>query len=316
MGGDYAPHELVKGAVQAAQTLQGVEVILVGDEGRIRTELQQYAPVNGQIRIQHAMQVIDMHEPPAAAVRCKPDASVVVAGDLVHSGGADAMVAAGHTGAAMVVGAVRLGRIEGISRPTIASPLPTKHGHAVLLDAGATVDCEPHNLLQFAIMGSIYAERILGIPSPRVGLLSIGEEATKGNELVKATFPLLQDAGLNFVGNVDGKDIFRGTVDVIVCDGFAGNVVLKVAEGLGELILASIPDGPTQQALLKRLDYTEYGGAPLLGIRGVCIIGHGRSCAKAVANAIRVATVAVEQGMVQRIDEALATQRRRAGTEL
>lgn len=308
MGGDFAPVELVKGAVQASQTLDDVEIILVGDKDRISAELARYAPVNGRIRIRHAAQVIDMHEAPAAAVRCKPDASIVVAGDLVRSGDADAMVAVGHTGAAMVVGAMHLGRIEGISRPTIASPLPARTGQAVLLDAGATVDCDQHNLLQFAVMGSLYAEHILGIKSPRIGLLSIGEEATKGNELVKATFPVLESAGLNFIGNVDGKDLFRGVVDVIVCDGFAGNVVLKVAEGMGELILGGVTDEETRRKLYKKFDYTEYGGAPLLGVRGVCIIGHGRSCAKAVANAIRVAKIAVEQGMVQRIEEALAAR--------
>ncbi|MBI3948242.1 MAG: phosphate acyltransferase PlsX [Armatimonadetes bacterium] len=308
MGGDHAPHELVKGAVQAASDLDGVEIILVGDRARVDAELSRYVCVNGRITIEHAAQVIEMHEPPAAAVRCKPDASVVVAGELVRSSAADAMVALGHTGAAMVVAAMRLGRIEGISRPTIASPLPGRNGHMVLLDAGATVDCEPHNLVQFAVMGAIYAERILGVPAPRVGLFSIGEESTKGNDLVKATFPLLRAAGLHFVGNVDGKDIFRGAADVIVCDGFVGNAILKVAEGVGEMILDAIPDAATRGALAKRLDYSEYGGAPLLGVRGVCIIGHGRSRAKAVANAIRVAKVAVEQGMVRHIHDALSTR--------
>ncbi len=306
MGGDYAPQELVKGSVEAVLASESLEVVLVGDEARVRAELDRHAPVNGRISVQHASQVIDMDESPATAVRGKPDASIVVAGELVRNRQADAMVAVGHTGAAMVVGAMRLGRIQGISRPTIASPLPTRRGHAVLLDAGATVDCEPHNLLQFALMGAVYAERILGMENPRIGLFSIGEEPSKGNELVKATYPLLKDAGLNFVGNIDGKDVFRGAVDVIVCDGFVGNTILKTAEGLAELIIEGIRDEATRHELVRRMDYSEYGGAPLLGIRGVCIIGHGRSNAKAVANAVRVAALAVTQGMVQRIDEALA----------
>lgn len=308
MGGDYAPQELVKGAVEAANTQESLEIILVGDQERVAAELGKYSVPDGRIRIWHASQVIDMHEPPAAAVRGKPDASIVVAGDLVRAGEADGIVAAGHTGAAMVVGAMRLGRIPGISRPTIASPLPTRSGQAVLLDAGATVDCDENNLVQFAVMGASYAERILGIPSPKVGLFSIGEEPTKGNELVKATFPLLQKADLNFVGNVDGKDVFRGAVDVIVCDGFVGNAILKVAEGMGELLLEAISDDAVRRELRKRADYAEYGGAPLLGIRGICIIGHGRSSARAVANAIRVAKVAAEQKLVQQITEALAAR--------
>lgn len=308
MGGDYAPHELVKGAVQAASSLEGVQIILVGDRERVSSELERYAPLDVPLVIQHASQVIEMHESPALAVRCKPDASVVVAGELVCNGTADAMVTLGHTGAATVVGAMRLGRIEGISRPTIATPLPHRNGQTVLLDSGATVDCEPHNLVQFAVMGAIYAEQILGIPSPRVGLFSIGEESTKGNELVKAAFPLLQNAGLRFVGNVDGKDIFQGRADVIVCDGFVGNTILKVAEGVAEMILEAIPDAAIRQMLSRRVDYSEYGGAPLLGVKGVCIIGHGRSRAKAVANAIRVAKTAVEQNLVQQIDAALAAR--------
>ncbi|MDH7568072.1 MAG: phosphate acyltransferase PlsX [Armatimonadota bacterium] len=311
MGGDYAPQELVKGAVLAAQDLRDVEIVLVGDRARIEEELAGLQVQNGRIHIEHAPEVIGMHESPATAVRNKPAASIVVAGSLVRGGETDAMVSLGHTGAAMVVGAMRLGRIEGISRPTIASPLPTRRGHAVLLDAGATVDCEPQHLVQWAVMGSIYAEHILGVEAPKVGLFSIGEEPTKGNELVKAAFPLLQaQPGIRFCGNVDGKDVYRGAVDVIVCDGFVGNAILKVSEGLAELILENIPDEGTRRALLKRMDYSEYGGAPLLGVRGVCIVGHGRSCAKAVANAIRVARLAVEQNMVGRICEALC----RAGT--
>jgi len=305
MGGDFAPKELVKGAVQAADALAGVEVILVGDRERVEAELAEYPP-NSRLHVRHAPEVIEMHESPAAAVRCKPDASIVVAGDMVRAGEADALVSVGHTGAAMVVGAMRVGRIDGISRPTIGAPMPTRRGHAVILDAGATVDCEPQNLVQFAVMGAVYAEHIRGIPSPKVGLFSIGEEATKGNELVKATFPLLQEAGLNFVGNIDGKDLFRGTVDVVICDGFVGNTILKVAEGLAEMMLERIPDEALRRTLAKGTDYSEYGGAPLLGIRGVCIIGHGRSSAKAVTNAIRVATIAVEQDMVRRISANLA----------
>lgn len=308
MGGDHAPQELVKGAVLAAHELDGVEILLVGDRPQVEAELERCQYSGGRIGIEHADQVIDMHEHPVAAVRCKPRSSIVVAGELVRSGQADAMVAVGHTGAAMVVGAMHLGRIEGIRRPTIASPMPTRKGHSVLLDAGATVDCEAHDLVQFGVMGSIYAERILGIAAPRVGLFSIGEEPTKGNDLVRAVFPRLRDASLNFVGNVDGKDVFRGAADVIVCDGFVGNAILKVAEGIAEMILEAIPDPSVRASLIKRLDYSEYGGAPLLGVRGVLIVGHGRSHAKAVANAIRVAKIAIEQEMVRRIEQALASR--------
>ncbi len=314
MGGDTAPAVTVRGALEAVESF-GLEVVLVGDEDRIRQELGSGRKVSG-ISIQHSSEVVAMDEPPASALRRKKDSSIRVAVDMVKSGKADAVVSAGNTGAAMATSFFRLGLVQGVGRPGIATVMPGVEKPFILIDVGATVDCKPVHLLQFAVMGNIYAGTVLGRANPRVGLLSIGEEAGKGNELTKESFKLLEDSRLNFAGNVEGKEIFSGTVDVVVCDGFTGNVVLKTAEGLVEslaqmfrqeiaksmlgkigylFLQAGLPD------VKKKLDYSEYGGAPLLGINGICIISHGRSTSKAIRNALRVAADSVEKGLKETI---------------
>jgi glycerol-3-phosphate acyltransferase PlsX len=259
-----------------------------------------------------------MHEHGAHAVRKKRDSSLVICGQMVKEGDAEATLSAGNTGAAMAVATLVIGRIPGIERPAIATTLPTPKGKALLLDAGANVDCSPHNLLQFALLGSIYAEKVLLMPSPTVGLLSVGSEESKGNELSKATFKLLRESPLRFYGNVEGKDAFEHTTDVVVCDGFAGNVLLKAGEGVAEMVLGflqreimaqdpALMDSmkPVLGRLLRRIDYAETGGAPLLGVAGVSIISHGRSKAKAIVNAIRQAISAASSGFVQATADAL-----------
>lgn len=319
MGGDFAPRELVRGAWEAYQeTAQ--KIILVGNQDILAQELN-LLPACAGLEIYHAPEMIAMKEAPAAAVRGKRNASVVVAADLVRAGEAAAMVSAGNTGATMAAALLRWGRIPGIVRPAIAGVLPTARGATILLDVGANVDCKPRNLLQFAIMGSLYAQKVLGMGDPKVGLLNVGEESTKGNELTQATFPLLSGAvGLNFYGNVEGRDIFQGTVDVVVCDGFVGNVVLKTSEGLAMVLLGMIKDEMQQSMLAKagallalpaiknmkkKVDYTEYGGYPLLGVNGVAIVCHGRSNSLAVKNAINRARESVATGLIGSIGASL-----------
>lgn len=311
MGGDFAPVEVVKGAVEAAEK-DGIDIVLVGDRDQIKAELAKYPAVAVDIR--HASEIVQMDEHPANAIRRKPDSSIVVAAGLVVSGEADAIVSAGNTGAAMAVATLKLGRIPGIARPAIAALLPANKGKAVILDAGANVDCSVDNLLQFAVMGREYAERVLKLNNPRIGLLSIGEEPSKGNELTKAAHAQLAQSDLHFVGNVDGKDVFRGAADVIICDGFAGNLVLKIAEAIAEFLQSNLKEeinknpvyklgvlmlSPALKRAKNRLDYAEYGGAPLLGVNGVCIISHGRSDARAIRNAIKAAANAVENNVVK-----------------
>jgi len=318
MGGDLAPGEIVKGAILAAKAYNQ-PIILVGDEDKIRAELGNDNP-GGLISIFHAPEVIAMGEHPAAAVKRKKNSSIVKATQLVKEGEASALVSAGNTGAAMASALLGLGRIKGIDRPAIAGVLPSETGSTVVLDVGANVDCKPKNLLQFAVMGYLYAHMILGVKNPRVGLLSNGEEETKGSELTLAAYPLLKNAGINFIGNVEGGDIFRGTVDVVVCDGFVGNVVLKSSEGLAVALYNTLKEEIKQswvakagllmaaKALMKfkkRIDYAEYGGAPLLGVNGVSIICHGRSSAKAVQNGIRVAIEAVQNNLVSAIFDSI-----------
>lgn len=313
MGGDYAPVETVKGAVEAACQSK-INVVLVGDRGTIEPELAKYPDLGDRIEIKHASEVVAMDEHPATVLRRKPDSSIVIGADMVANGEAQAFISAGNTGAVMAVATLRLGRIKGISRPAIGSLLPTRNGKAVILDAGANADCDVENLLQFAVMGNEYALHVLKIPNPRVGLLSIGEEASKGNELTKAANARLAQTHLNFIGNVEGKDIFRGAADVVICDGFAGNIVLKVAEGMAEFLQAVLKDEmsgrpswrlwgsllrPAFRKAKAKIDYAEYGGAPLLGVNGVCIISHGRSEGRAIRNAIRAAANAVDNNVVQ-----------------
>lgn len=326
MGGDYAPTEIVKGAIAAAKEYQ-CELVLVGDEAQITEVLdQQHSNWRSLgLSVKHASEVIEMHEHPGAAIRKKKDASVIVATRLVKEGMCDAVVSAGSTGAAVAAALFGLGRIKGIERPTIATHLPSLTGTTLLLDSGANVDSKPKHLLQSAIMGSIYAEYILGLTAPRVGLLNIGEEDSKGNEQVLATFPLLQQLKtINFIGNVEGRDTFKGSVDVVVCDGFVGNVVLKTGEGLVSFLTQVVKDAikssgwlaklaalmlmPTLKGLKKKLDYAEYGGAPLLGVNGGFIICHGSSKEKAIKNAIRVAKDFAEQKVVEHISENIAKE--------
>lgn len=320
MGGDYAPEEIVKGAVQAAKEL-GVAIALVGNREQLERELHKYDFNKQQISIVPASEVITMGEHPASAVRKKADSSIMVATDLVKKGEAQAVVSAGNTGAAMAAAKLRLRSIPGIERPAIATVIPTERGKCLLLDVGANADCKPNHLLHFALMGSTYVEKIWGITQPKVGLLNIGEEETKGNELSIATYELLKQSNLNFVGNAEGRDITKGDIDVIVCDGFVGNVVLKFGEGLAgsifQLIKGEIKRNwlaslgvvflvPVLKALKKKMDYTEYGGAPLLGVNGVSIISHGSSKEKAIKNAIRVAKEVVEGQVVENICQGVA----------
>jgi len=315
MGGDHAPREIVAGAVQAAKELR-VEVLLVGPTDSIDRELHALGGPSLPVRVVEAPEVIDMAEAPAMALRRKPRASIVIAVETLRRGEADAIVSAGNTGAAMAAALLRLGRVEGIDRPAIAAVLPTLRGRAILVDVGANVDCRPKHLLQFAVMGSVYANRVLGIAEPRVGLMSIGAEPTKGNEIVIRAADLLRSSGLRFTGNLEGRDFFDGVADVAVCDGFVGNLLLKFGEGLAlgifTLLREELSRGPLVRlgvalatprlrALARRMDYTEYGGAPLLGVNGICIIAHGSSKAKAIRNSIAVAAESVRARMVETI---------------
>lgn len=325
MGGDYAPEQIVFGAVRAAKKY-GCEITLVGDEKKI---LQVLAKEEGWqslgISVLHASEVIEMSEHPVTAVRKKQDSSVVVATKLVKDGVCDAVLSAGSTGGAVAAAQFILGRIKGTDRPMIATPMPTPKGVTLLLDSGANVDSKPKHLVQGAIMGSLYAEYVFRIKNPRVGLLNIGEEETKGNEQVHTTYPLLKAmTTVNFCGNAEGRDIPKGNFDIVVCDGFVGNVVLKFAEGLAKTIMRLAKDAvkngglfakigaffllPALKKLSKTIDVSEYGGAPLLGVRGCCLIAHGSSNAKSVASAIRVAKDYVESDVLTHIKENLARE--------
>ncbi len=318
MGGDNAPHAIVAGAIQAAKEY-GVGIILVGIEQSIQAELRKHPQAQSlPIEIRNATEVVDMLDSPVTVYRRKKDSSIRVANELVKSGDAVAVISAGHTGAAMATSLFVLGSLEGVERPAIATFMPTMKGTSIILDVGANVDCKPNHLLQFAIMGEVYAKYLLKNPNPRVGLLSIGEEATKGNELTKEAFKLLTETSLNFIGNVEGRDVMSGNADVVVCDGFIGNVVLKlseaVAEAIGLMIRENIGENlikklgyfmmrPVFRALKRRVDYAEYGGMPLIGINGISIISHGRSSARAIKNAIRVAAELAKSEAIRHIHE-------------
>jgi phosphate acyltransferase len=321
MGGDHAPKAEVDGAVRAAGSLS-VKVILVGQQDVVRRELEQHKGYQDlPIEIIHASERITMEESAAKAVRSKRDSSMRVASRLVRDGCAQGFVSAGNTGAVMATAKMVQGVVPGVERPAILGLLPTMEGQpVVLVDVGANVDSTPEMLAQFAVMGDIYSRQILRRPNPRVGLLSIGEEEHKGNDLTRAAGPLLKKLRLNFIGNVEGRDVYSGKVDVVVCDGFIGNVALKVSEGVGDLVkhllresLEATISGKIGYAISKnafadfkkRLDYSEYGGAPLLGVRGGCIICHGRSNANAFKNAIRVAAEFSDGKVNQRIEEEL-----------
>lgn len=324
MGGDHAPKAEVEGAVRAARAL-GIRVVLVGPEDRVGRELEQY-PDAGElpIRIQHASEWITMEDSAARAVRSKRDSSIRVASRLVREGAADGVVSAGNTGAVMATAKMVQGMLPGVDRPALASAFPTLAGKpVVVVDVGANVDSTPRMLTQFAIMGEIYSRLIFRNANPTVGLLSIGEEEHKGNELTHQATPLLKALPIRFAGNVEGRDIYSGKTDVVVCDGFIGNVALKVSEGLVDMIkhmlqesleatitrkLGYVLSRAAYRDFKKRVDYSEYGGAPLLGVRGVCIICHGRSNANAIKNGIRVAGEFAEARINERIERELGNR--------
>lgn len=315
MGGDYAPEEIVKGTLRAVNAYPQVELILVGKYELIKPFLS-YTEKPHNLTFLEASEIITMDEHPANAIRKKKDSSIVVATRLVKEGKADAVVSAGSTGAQMAAALLGLGRVKGIERPAIATVLPTLAGGKLVLDVGANPDAKPSHLLQYAMMGSVYAEKILGIDNPRVGLLNIGSEESKGNELTQGTYPLLKEAPVNFIGNVEGREVPYGKVDVVVCEGFVGNVLLKTAEGLAaalfELIkekitsstmrkLGALAIKPGLKEIAQTMDYAEYGGAPLLGVNGISIICHGSSKEKAIFNAIRVAQDCVKTRLTELI---------------
>lgn len=318
MGGDHGSHVNVQAALAAARDY-GHHIILVGHQHELERQLP-HPSRRPLIEVHHAPEVVEMHEKPAEACRQKPHSSIMVAARLVAEHKAEAVVSAGNSGATMAAALLHIGRTPGASRPAIATPMPTISGTCVVLDMGANVDCKPKHLVQFAIMGEIYAREIFKIRKPRVGLISIGEEHTKGNELTLAAYELLKDQPFHFIGNVEGKDIPKGRVDVAVCDGFVGNVILKFGEGLAESLLKLIkeeirkkPEALVGALLLKRVfksikkrtDYEEYGGAPLLGVNKAVIISHGSSNAKAIQNAIRVAGEFVKKKVTKEIEDAL-----------
>jgi phosphate acyltransferase len=321
MGGDHAPSAVVDGAVAAARHLD-VEILLVGPIGSLEEALAQH-PDWRELRLTlvDAPDIVGMTESPAAALRRKPRASIRVAAELVSRHEAAALFSAGHTGAAVMAAHGAFGMIPGVDRPALATTIPTRERPAVLLDAGANVECRPQHLLQFALMGSVYARLSLGVEHPRVGLLSIGEEETKGNELTREAHRLLKAAPVRFIGNVEGREIYSGVADVIVCDGFTGNVVLKTSEGLVETVekllgdelqgtfsaqVGSLLSRRAFRRFRRRVDYSEYGGAPLLGVAGLAIVGHGRSSAKAVRNAIAMAFRFGTNDFIHRISDQIA----------
>jgi glycerol-3-phosphate acyltransferase PlsX len=325
MGSDRAPKPEIEGAIQAARHF-GTRVLLVGPEDRLKAELRRYRWISGlPIEVVHASEVITMDDKAVQAVRTKRDSTIRVGTRLVRDGLAAGFVTAGNTGAAMATAKMVLGALPGVDRPALAAVFPTAlRTGAMLLDVGANVDCKPNNLEQFAVMGEIYFRSMFGTRRPSVGLLSIGEEETKGNELTRESFHLLKQLPLSFVGNVEGRDLYNGQVDVIVTDGFVGNVALKTSEGVVNLVRAALKDALketiTRQVgyllsrsafidFKKRLDHTEYGGAPLLGVKGVCIITHGSSNANAIKNAIRVASEFAESKVNDEIERGIAAIR-------
>jgi len=301
----------------------GLEVFLVGPQQLLKKELARYGTPKG-VHVVDAPEVVGMDDPPTAPVRGKRESSMAVALRLVRDGLAGAFVTAGNTGAAMVAAKLILGTLAGVERPALAAPVPNVQSHTLLVDAGANVDCKPRHLLDFAIMGHAYSQLVFGVANPRVGLLSNGEEQGKGDRVTVAAYELLAEAKVGFVGNVEGRDIFAGSVDVVACDGFVGNVVLKTAEGLGEMVVTLLRQEAKRMplsavgfllakgafsAFKKRVDYAEYGGAPLLGVRGAVLIGHGRSNPKAIRNALRFAQRYGASGVVGAIEERIGTIR-------
>lgn len=322
MGGDFAPASNVEGAVLAARAWSDVEIVLVGKEEELRPLLADQ-PAN--LTIHHAGEVIEADDEPVKAVRRKKDASMVVAGRMLREGQADAMISAGNTGALMTTGLLVVGRMEGIERPGLAPMIPTIDDRGVLaLDLGANMDAKPEHLAQYALMGSIYRRKVHGFDNPRVGLLNVGTEAMKGNELTKAAFPLLAELPVNFIGNVEARDVLNGACDVLVCDGFAGNILLKALEGTAGALfsllkqeftknlkskLAAAVLMPQLKGLRNKMDYQEHGGAPLLGLGGLVIKGHGSSDASAIKNAVRQARIALQSKLIEGITKEITGKR-------
>ncbi len=320
MGGDFAPRAAVEGAARASRE-EGLHIVLVGDQERIAAELRRFRHNPRQIEIHHTPDAVTMEDAPTAVLRERPRASVRVACELVRDGAAQSAVSAGNSGAFMVAAKHALGTLPGIDRPAIATTLPLKRGATVLIDSGANVDCKPHYLVQFAQMGTLFARRVLAIEQPRVGLLNNGTEPGKGNELVRAAYDLLQQAPVTFVGNIESRDLFRGKADVLVCDGFVGNLVLKTAEAVGSQVRLLTKDALFRsplallgywlvrgfiKELATRTDYHQVGGSPLLGLRHVAIVCHGSSSARTILAGVRVARQCVEQNLVRGIAEELA----------
>jgi glycerol-3-phosphate acyltransferase PlsX len=321
MGGDFAPPHVVDGALAAARHFD-LGVVLVGPTAVIEAEVSRHPDVDRtRIRLLNATDVIGMSESPTAALRRKPRASITVAAETVARGEAAALFSAGHTGATVIAAHAAFGMLPGVDRPALAVTIPTRRGPAILLDVGASIECRPQHLLQFAVMGSVYARVSLGITSPRIGLLSIGEEETKGNELTREAHRLLKASSLGFTGNVEARDVYGGDADVIVCDGFTGNVALKISESLVDTVEALLREELsktftmrvgsllTRRALRhfrRRLDYSEHGGAPLLGVAGVAVVGHGRSSALAVRNAVAMAYRFASDRFIERVERDIA----------
>jgi glycerol-3-phosphate acyltransferase PlsX len=315
MGGDHAPEEIVKGAIGAAQR-DGIEVVLIGQEEIVRPLLEKHGCNNSSVDVVHASQVVAMDERPVPAIKEKRDSSIVVGIDLLKRGEVQSFVSAGNTGAVMTAACLMVGRCRDLDRPALGAVFPFPTGPVLCLDLGANSDCKPPALLQFAEMGSIYMQRIFSMERPRVGLLSTGEEDTKGNQLVLETNKMLRETDLNFIGNVEGRDIASGRADVIVTDGFTGNVLLKLGEGLGEMLLDALRRSvaennqlqqaahllePTFRSVIGMLDYREYGGALMFGVNGNVVVAHGRSEAEAIRSAVAAAKRAVDQGVVEAI---------------
>lgn len=317
MGGDHAPLEIVKGAVEAVNSREDIKVFLVGQETAVNAELQKYQYDASRIEVVNATEVIAMAEPPVQAIRTKKDSSIVVAMKMVKNGEADAFVGAGSTGAVLVGGQLIVGRIKGVERPPLAPLLPTEKGASLLIDCGANVDARPSHLVQFAKMGSIYMENVMGVSNPRVAIVNIGAEEEKGNALVKETFPLLKECkDINFIGSIEARDIPSGYADVIVCEAFAGNIILKLYEGVGGTLISMVKQGmmtslrskigallvkPALKQTLKRFDTSQYGGAPLLGLKGLVVKTHGSSKAVEVCNSILQCVTFTQQQMNEKI---------------
>jgi glycerol-3-phosphate acyltransferase PlsX len=320
MGGDFAPNAVVAGAYQAAAE-DGTSILLVGDGPTLERQLTKQGGPQPTIEPVHAEEVVGMDEPPITPLRKKKRSSIRICGELVKEGRAQALVSAGNTGASLIVAKTVIGSIRGVDRPALATVFPSPRGGTVVLDVGANIDSKPEHLRQFAVMGHFYAQEILGTTSPRVGLMSIGEEDSKGSDLTKAVFQEMKSTGFNFVGNVEGRDVFRGSVDVIVCDGFVGNVLLKSAESLAGLMSGMMKEElakswrsrvgyslarPAFESFRRRVDYREYGAAPLLGVKAGCFIGHGRSNPRAIRNSIRRAVEFCEADLHNKIRDRVA----------